>query len=223
MLLTSRADLEALAHRIATELARINDKAPLTLVPELTAKSSFDGWFVDIAKLPNGTTFTVFLDRSAGKQIREPWYGFSTAQRASVDILAKAASAVLGHEPTRDAEVRPLRRGEYGRLFVEEIGPREFYVGVYVPVRRVILRRIARFARDVANVLKPQLRRTAHLEGAAPGTYLTPRTRQALLGRRGQTAFRRRLVRVDGASCSLSGPTPPFLLVGPHCHSARTR
>ena len=52
MPLTSRTDLEALARRIGAEFARFIDKAPLTLVPVVTAKSSYGGWFVDIASSP---------------------------------------------------------------------------------------------------------------------------------------------------------------------------
>jgi len=230
MLLSTRTDLELLAKRVGSELATISDRTSLRLEPLVISRPSFGGWFVDLARLPGQRTFTLFLDRSTGRHKREPWYGFSTTRRDDAEVIAKAAASVIGQEPIRDAVARPITKNEYGQLFLEAISSREFYVGIYAPVEALIyptrtaLRRIARFARDVVRVLDGHAGSTPMaLEGSLPGIVSTARVRRDILARRGQAAFRNRLIGYYGACCFVSGPHPAFLLEAAHLATAKGR
>ena len=228
--------LSRLGRTVSAELARSDrQKAYIPKTKFRPEEAESVGWYVTVARLKAGGALTVFLDESTGARGngKRLWFGFATTDEARCREIAAIGDAILHAEAIEDDSARTLRRDEFGRPHLERYRAREWYYGIYLAAApdisrlpsRALVRRIASLASEIGSVLADVSDGSlSDDEGERQTrTRSTPsqRVRRTILARRGQSAFRARLIKAFRGTCCISGSTVKGLLEAAHIDTMR--
>lgn len=191
--------------------------------------SHWNGLWLSLAQVRSGFesyALVLFIDESSGYDKARLWYGFCSKSEQGLQALTSAVQKQFEPVKTRESLERPLDRKAFGRPISEpNMSKRQHYYGIYVwqipnlnelaPTK--LIRKIVTFANTVADRL-PSRSLSPHDADDATSDDSNPEARinGSIRLRRGQTRFRKRLLKAYESSCCVSGSRIVAILEAAH-------